>query len=419
MLRSSTLLLACLLSLLVPLWTPPTASAQDSHADPLAEPNWPIGVRLPPEVVKQWDAKIRKRLENEKGAHLLVWTPPEAELIRAVMLIPENTDSVLIGEHEAVREVAAKHGIAIISLKHVSGNVIERMDPPKLATEHFAAILQAAADKTGHPEIVNAPFITLGKSSRGRFPFRTTWWFPDRVVCSISYHGEAPSWPMEEWSKVAVDEENPTESVLHLNIQGLSEWDGTWYRHVRPMLLNYQRHTGWLTHQVVIYGVGHGYYTDYYKHPAWGKGVPEAHTSVREVWDYIALFIDNAMELRVPEDADPTAGPVALRPVDRGTGYLIHPRAIEEMLGLKWFAFREDESGDYEVIPWPEEKTPVYDGEQGTIPFDQLLQPASDIPREERTQYMWVPNERMARAWLKLHNLYDTDGRVMPEEDEK
>lgn len=263
-------------------------------------PHWPVGLKLPPEVTADWPQNEKQRRRREKRrktpkADVLVWTPPEARRIRAAFLIPNNTDSKHIGEHAAVRKVAAKHEMGIVYLRHFAGSVIERVEPPRLADKGFADVLDLVAEKTGIAEYRHAPWITLGKSSRGRFPFRTTWWYPKRVIASISYHGETPTWPMPEWSRVK------DESVMHLAINGDHEWSGTWYRHVRPSLLNYQANTGWLAHQLVLRNVGHGGYKDMNGSPGWGKPVPKGEISCLWVWDYIALYIDRALELRVPK----------------------------------------------------------------------------------------------------------------------
>lgn len=392
------------------------AFAQDSAEPdrPLAEPpHWPYGFKLPAELIRKWDEPKGRgeKMIASKDANVVLWVPEGLEHVRAVFLFSNNTDLVRIGEHKKIREVAAKHGIAIVYLKHLGGNVIERQEPPIHAEQTFQTILELCAKETGLDSFIHAPWITMGKSSRGRFPFRVTWQFPDRVIASISYHGETPTWPMPRWSKVEPD----GDSVMHLNIQGLTEWDGTWYRHVRPSLLNYNTQTNWLAHQVVIYGVDHGYYTDYYRYPNWQQRMDKDHKMMRvgTVWDYIALFIDHAMTLRVAEDYQGEA-PAELRPVDRASGYLIHPRAIEELHGTKWFAFRQTDAGAYRVIPWPDEVTPVYDKEQGTIDPAKLIVPAKDVPEAERGGYMWVPNQAHARAWLSLHNTYNLKDRVLP-----
>lgn len=373
---------------------------------------WPHSFSLPTEKMQTlWQADRRaKRNLTDNRPEIELWVPEGAERIRAVFLIANNTDSVKIGEHKRVREVAAKHGIAIMHLAQFSGNVIERSDPPTMAEESFDIVMSLAVEKTGLEDFKTAPWITLGKSSRGRFPFRTTWWFPERVIASISYHGEVPSWPMAEWSKAGGHE-----TPLHLNIQGLGEWDGTWYRHVRPGLLNYNTQTGWLAHQVVIYGVDHGYYMDYYLYPNHGARLEKDHkfTRVTQAWDYIAAFIDTAMDLRVPKELPKVGTPVDLRSVDRKGGFLIHPRAPEELLGTKWFAFRQNDEGRYQTIPWPDEVTPVFDTEQGIVPVEELVKKASEVPEDQRGGYMWIPNRDLLERWLDLHNLYKRKDAVL------
>ena len=382
--------------------------------------NWPLQLKLPQELGELWgDGRAQRSLRSE-APDILLWVPPDVERIRAVMLIANNTDSVLIGEHPRVREVAARQGMAILYLKHFSGQAIESKDPPDLADKSFETVMALAADATGIDDFHQAPWITLGKSSRGRFPFRTTWWFPERVIASISYHGETPTWPMANWSKVGENEET-SESVLHLNIQGLREWDGTWYRHVRPALLNYNRETEWLAHQMVIYGVDHGYYMDYFLYPNHGARLEKEHnfTRVTEVWDYIAHFMDAAMTLRVPMELPAGGEAVKLNSVSRESGYLIHPRAPEELLGSKWFALRQNEAGRFQTIQWPDEPTPVFAEEQGVLPVDALVRPAGDVPEAERGNYMWIPTRKLLELWLGHHNLYNRRAAVLESLDSR
>ncbi|MEI7766859.1 MAG: hypothetical protein WCJ97_05415 [Phycisphaerae bacterium] len=385
-------------------------ATQPAAGDYALLPYWPVGFKLPRETVESWkEAKPEQQLKSPE-ADVLVWTPPEAKRIRAVLMFPNNTDLVRIGEYKAIREVATRQEIGIVYLQQLGGKVLERSDPPTVADQTMATILDLCATKTGIAEFRHAPWITLGKSSRGRFPFRTTWWFPDRVIASLNHHGETPNWPMEKWSKAGKEE-----SVMHLSVQGLSEWDGTWYRAVRPSLLNYNTQTNWLCHQMVIYGVDHGYYPDYYLYPNFGKPMEKSHRLIRctDVWDYEAKFIDKAMELRVPKDSYPTDKPTTLLNVKRESGYLIHPRAPEELLGSKWFALRQDAQGAYKQIPWPDEVTPVFDTVQGTINLADLIKPASAVPAEQRGGYMWVADKELALAWLKLHSLYYQPDRVL------
>ena len=58
------------------------------------------------------------------------------------------------------------------------------------------SILEDFTKETGIKEIEHAPWVVFGKSSRGEFPFRAAWVFPDRVIASVTYHGETPRWPV-------------------------------------------------------------------------------------------------------------------------------------------------------------------------------------------------------------------------------
>jgi hypothetical protein len=100
--------------------------------------------------------------------------------------------------------------------------------------------------------------------------------------------------------------------------------------------------------------------------------------------------------------------------VKRASGYLIHPRAPEELLGTKWFAFRKGKDGPYQLIPWPAEPTPVYDTTQGTIPVTELIKPAADIPTDQHGDFMWIADKELVKAWLKLHQLYYKPDKVLP-----
>ena len=371
----------------------------------LAEmPLWPIGLRLSAEQVGEQSAK-----QNNRGADVLIWTPPGVKRIRAMMLVPNNSDSKILIEHDALRKVAAKHEVGIVYMRNYNTGIeyahSKPVETPPVAPDAMLKLLEVVAQETGIPEFRHAPWITLGKSSRGEFPFRMGWLYPERTIAGITYHGEGPTWPIPQWAA------KQDQSILYVCANGQEEWSGTWYRHVRPFLLNYRANNAWLPHQVVGVGVGHGTYVDAHGSPGWGKPVPEGAMSCLRIWDYLALFVDKALTLRLPEKGYPTDAPLKLRQVDPDTGYLIHPRAIEELLAMKWMAFRE-KNGEYQTIPWPEEKHPVIDTEQGTVDMKFLIRKAKDVPADERRKLFWIADRELVEAWLKLHNIKDKDVKV-------
>jgi hypothetical protein len=171
---------------------------------------WPIGVRLPDPIVAGWkDARAAK----VDGPHVHAWVPEGDAPIRAVMLIANNTDLVRIGQHAPLRAVATRQRMAIVYLRTFATAVIEQgKEAPTDPEPSFAAALEAVAQAASRAEIARVPWVVLGKSSRGSFVHRTAWWFPDRVVAGIAYHGEAPPWPPAAWARDPLPH-----SILHLN----------------------------------------------------------------------------------------------------------------------------------------------------------------------------------------------------------
>jgi hypothetical protein len=291
-------------------------------------------------------------VRNNKQPDVLVWTPPKARRLRALLIIIANTDSKHFGEHGTLRKVAAKREMGVVYLR--CGEVIDdlsRRRPGKNDTI-IQGILDAVAKETGIAEFRHAPWIPFGKSSMGRFPFWMAWAYPERTIAGISYHGETPTWPPAPWANL------DGESVLYASVNGETEWGGTWNRHVRPSLLNYRAQQNWLPHQVIVYDVGHGNYPDTHGSPGWGKSFPDRVTCI-DVWDYLALFVDKAIEARVPNGSYPTRGPVKLNQLEESTGWLIDPFAIERLFEIPPQPLKSSPTG-YVVDPAGDEPTPGF-----------------------------------------------------------
>jgi hypothetical protein len=209
-----------------------------------------------------------------------------------------------------------------------------------------------------------------------------TWSWPERTIGTVVYHGETPTWPVLPYAKIG------DETILHVNVNGESEWGGTWYGHVRPSLLNYRMHTKWLPHQAVVRGVGHGDYVDTHGSAGWGKDAPGKIRCI-EVWDYIAVCLDKMLALRLPKDKYPTDGPIALKQVDETKGYLIDPFAVEAMFDVPRLPLTKKDNAyvagggeeppvnGFAVIPpvksAPPEGVPVVEYESGKSPKNWLI----------------------------------------------
>jgi hypothetical protein len=257
-------------------------------------------LNLPDNLKEKW--KPRKPGDMP----ILAWAPPDCKRIRAVILISPNTDSMALGAHKAVRAMCAKREIGQVYLRYLYD----------LAS--LPAILERIADKYGIPEFKHAPWIPQGKSSAGMFPIGIAWAYPDRVVAGISWHAEVPKWPIPATAKLN------GQTLGWINLNGEIEWGGTWYRHVRPGLLNYREHQGWFPNTVVSHGIGHGDYPD----PGAGKIDPAVTMEKSRVWDYTALWLDRIIEARLPKGEYPTTKALDLRRINDADGYYIDARAM-------------------------------------------------------------------------------------------
>lgn len=290
---------------------------------------WPVELNLPDETPRP-----------DGTGSLEVWTPPGVNRIRAVLAIAANTDSIHFGEYAPLRAVAVKHRMGVVHLKHAPHAKLTEPDNPSALPK----IMDAIAEKTGIIEYRHAPWITFGKSSQGAFPYQMGWKYPERTIASIGYHAETPTWPMPAWTQSA------DATILHVNANGEAEWGGTWSVHVRPMLLNYRVNTRWLVHQIVARGVAHGDYPGSKNGRVMGASVP-GQVCASDTFDYLTVFVDKALTLRLPENQYPTDGPVKLKPVDESSGYLIEPFAIEDVFQMRRLPLRHTPNGFTSEMP--------------------------------------------------------------------
>lgn len=361
-----------------------SANGQTTAPAAAVDPLWPISMQMP-ERLGGKPPVPGKPISPD----LRVWVPEGATRLRAVFLVPDNTDSKNFTEHAPFRAVATKHQMGIVYMRGFKPNIEHWKEETPPTGENLVEMLKMVAKETGIKEFEHAPWVVFGKSSRGEFPFRAAWVFPDRVIAAVTYHGETPRWPVPDWAKLT------GQTILSVNANGETEWGGTWFNHVRPSLLNYRSQKGWLSHIAVAKDVGHGDYVDAHGSPGWGQPFPGKVTCIR-VWNYLAMFIDKALELRLPKDVYATNGPVTLNQVDESAGYLIDPFAVEETFGVPHLPLQKKDGlyvvGGAEEFPVsgfasfsplkdfvPGEGVPVVKLEPGQSPREWLMTDALKI----------------------------------------
>ena len=101
--------------------------------------------------------------------------------------------------------------------------------------ERFEQIMQELARETEHPELATCPIIPFGHSAQATFPWNFAAWNPDRTLCIISYHGDAPRTNLCGYGRANVEwgRTRNIDSIPGLMIEGEYEW---WEARVRPAL---------------------------------------------------------------------------------------------------------------------------------------------------------------------------------------
>lgn len=125
---------------------------------------------------------------GEPGSRAYLRLPQGAPEVRAVLYCHQNmTEEVLFRSPDFCGWMD-RLGVAMAFVQRGSQN----WDVKEGCQERFEGILEDFAEGTGHPEIASAPVILFGHSAQATFPWNFAAWNPDRTLCVISFHGDAP-----------------------------------------------------------------------------------------------------------------------------------------------------------------------------------------------------------------------------------
>lgn len=174
---------------------------------------------------------------------------------------------------------AALHGLAFVGARGFNSHV-----GSVTVLQHA---LERWAGESGHPELANVPFVAYGFSAGGGFANRLINTLPDRCVASA---------PLSTAMRMEVPD-----AALEVPVCMFS---GELEDRLNPLLTQTMQ-----THRP------RG------AHWAWAMVEGRAHQEIDQAT--VALpFLDHCIRLRVPADADPRRGPVALRPLPLTSGWV-------------------------------------------------------------------------------------------------
>lgn len=252
----------------------------------------------------QWSVELRRYISNETGKAPVayLWVPEGCKQVKAVMLSQQNMTEEAIYKNPRFQAKMKKLGVAMVWVAPAFNN---NWDPNSGAQNIFEELMANLADNSGHLEIAKAPMIPLGHSAQATFPWNFAAWNPDRTLCIISFHGDAPRTNLCGYGAANVEwgRNRNIDGIPGLMVEGEYEW---WEARVNPALAFRIMYPESCISFLCDTGRGHFDCGD-------------------RTADYIAKFIQKSLEQRLNADG-------SLRKLNPKEGYLAE-RFHSDMIG--------------------------------------------------------------------------------------
>lgn len=161
-------------------------------------------------------------ISGEPGERACLRLPRGGAEVKAILYCHQNmTEEVLFRSPRFCRSMDSL-GVAMAFVQRGSQN----WDITQGCQERFERIIADFARGTEHPEIADAPIIPFGHSAQATFPWNFAAFNPDRTLCIISYHGDAPRTNLCGYGRANIEwgRTRNIDSIPGLMIEGEYEW---------------------------------------------------------------------------------------------------------------------------------------------------------------------------------------------------
>lgn len=217
--------------------------------------------------------------ETGKAPTSYLWIPDGCQKVKAVLFAQQNMTEEMLFKNPNFRDKLQEMDIALL---WVAPWFTQNWDPATGCQKVFEEMMTAIACQSAHLEIEKAPVIPFGHSAQATFPWNFAAWNPNRTLCVISFHGDAPRTNLCGYGTANVEwgRTRHIDGIPGLMIEGEYEW---WEARVRPALAFRMMYPESCISFLCDAGSGH-------------------FEMMPETADYIALFIRKAMEKRLMAD---------------------------------------------------------------------------------------------------------------------
>lgn len=168
---------------------------------------------------------------GNEGERAYIRLPRANKEVKAVLYCHQNMTEEVLFRSASFCSRMDELGVAMAFIQRGSQN----WDVSQGCQERFERIMHDFADGTGHPEIASAPVIPFGHSAQATFPWNFAAWNPERTLCIISYHGDAPRTNLCGYGRANLEwgRTRNIDKIPGLMVMGEYEW---WEARLLPAL---------------------------------------------------------------------------------------------------------------------------------------------------------------------------------------
>lgn len=184
--------------------------------------------------IYQWSVSLKGYISKETGKEpqAYLWIPDGCKEVKAVVFAQQNMTEEMIFKMPSFQQRMKQLDVALL---WVAPWFSQNWDPMTGCQSVFEEMMTAIAYQSGHLEVEHAPIIPLGHSAQATFPWNFAAWNPERTLCIISFHGDAPRTNLCGYGTANVEwgRTRNIDGIPGLMIEGEYEW---WEARVRPAL---------------------------------------------------------------------------------------------------------------------------------------------------------------------------------------
>lgn len=180
-----------------------------------------------------WDCAV----DIEDGCHAYLRLPRHRPTVSAVLYCHQNMTEEVLFRSSSFTAKMDSLGVAMAFIQRGSQNwdLSVKDSSGRNCQERFEQLMRDFARITEHPELATSPIIPFGHSAQATFPWNFAAWNPERTLCVVSYHGDAPRTNLCGYGRANVEwgRTRNIDFIPGLMIEGEYEW---WEARVRPAL---------------------------------------------------------------------------------------------------------------------------------------------------------------------------------------